>query len=57
MRIDICVPEDLSRADYERLVQVVADANQAADLKDDQLQRIETALDLALLAAEQRELA
>jgi hypothetical protein len=53
--IEIHVPGDLSRADYARLVQVVADANQAADLKDKQLQHIETTLDTALLAAEQRE--
>jgi hypothetical protein len=48
----IHVPADLSTDDLRRLVQLVSDANEAAELKDDQVQRIETTLDLALMECE-----
>ena len=44
---------DLSREDFARLAQIAADANEAHALKDEQLQRIETTLELALMAVEQ----
>ena len=43
---------DITPEDLKRLVQVMADANSAAELRDAQLQRIETVLDKALMAVE-----
>jgi hypothetical protein len=48
---------DITPEDFDRLVQVVADANSAAGLRDAQLQRIETLLDTTLIAVENENLA
>jgi hypothetical protein len=50
--VTIHIPGDMSVEDLRRLVQIVADANKAADMKDEQIQRIETTLDSTLLQLE-----
>lgn len=50
----ICIPGDLSVEDLRRLVQLVATENHVALLKDEQLQRIETALDTTLMEIERK---
>jgi hypothetical protein len=46
------IPGDLSVEDFRLLVQIVADANKAAGLRDKRIQRIETTLDTTLMEIE-----
>lgn len=48
----IFIPGDMAVEDLRRLVQIVADANTAADMSDEQIQRIETLLDTTLMQVE-----
>jgi hypothetical protein len=48
----IYIPGDMSIDDLRLLVQIVADANKATGLKNEQIQRIETALDATLMELE-----
>ena len=48
----INIPGDMSVEDLRLLVQIVADANKAAGLRDKRIQRIETTLDSTLMQME-----
>ena len=50
--ISLTIGVDLSREDFAKLIDIVAEANLAASFEDKQIQRIETTLDMALMAVE-----
>jgi len=50
--VTLHIPGDLSVEDFKLLVQIVADANKAAGLRDKRIQRIETTLDTTLIEVE-----
>lgn len=52
--VTLHIPGDMSVDDFRLLVQIVADANKAAGLRDKRIQRIETALDTTLMELERK---
>jgi len=52
MPVTLHIPGDMTIDDFRLLVQIVADANKAAGLRDKRIQRIETTLDSTLLQLE-----